>query len=137
MAKPAAKAPPEQVEHYERLLATLPGLERKGAQLPYTSVNGNMFTVLGADGVLGLRLSAADREAFLQAHAGKLYEGLRRGDEGVRRGLTLLAGRHCRDDALAREELGLCEGAQAKADDAGEELSLHCQGRGNATDARA
>jgi hypothetical protein len=52
MAKPAAKAPPEQVEHYERLLATLPGLERKGAQLPYTSVNGNMFTVLGADGVL-------------------------------------------------------------------------------------
>lgn len=74
MAKPAAKAPPEQVEHYERLLATLPELQRKGAQLPYTSVGGNMFTVLGADGVMGLRLAAADREAFLQAHAGKLYE---------------------------------------------------------------
>ena len=33
-----------------------------------------MFTLLGADGVMGLRLGAADREAFLQAHGGKLYE---------------------------------------------------------------
>jgi hypothetical protein len=74
MAKPAAKAPPEQVEHYERLLATFPQLQRKGAQLPYTSLNGNMFTILGANGVMGLRLGAADREAFLQAHGGKLYE---------------------------------------------------------------
>jgi hypothetical protein len=74
VAKPAAKAPPEQVEHYERLLATLPELQRKGAQLPYTSVNGNMFTILGGAGVMGLRLSPADRTAFLQAHGGKLYE---------------------------------------------------------------
>lgn len=74
MAKPAAKAPPQQVEDYERLLDTLPELQRKGAQLPYTSVNGNMFSVLGADGVLGLRMATADRAAFLQAHGGKLYE---------------------------------------------------------------
>jgi hypothetical protein len=74
MTKPAAKAPPEQVADYERLLATLPELERKGAQLPYTSLNGNMFTLLGANGVMGLRLGAADREAFLQAHGGQLYE---------------------------------------------------------------
>jgi hypothetical protein len=70
--KPAAKAPPEHVAHYERLLATLPTFERKGAAMP--SVNGNMFTILGADGVMGLRLSPADREAFLAAHGARLYE---------------------------------------------------------------
>ena len=72
--KPAAKAPPEQVANYERLLATLPAFERKGAALPYTSVNGNMFTILGADGVMGLRLSPPDREAFLSAYDARRYE---------------------------------------------------------------
>jgi len=74
MAKPGPKAPPEQVAQYERALAALPEVERKGAAMPYTSVNGNMFSVLGADGVLGLRLSAADREAFLGQYGGKIYE---------------------------------------------------------------
>ena len=73
MAKPAAKAPPEQVADFERLLATIPELQRKGAQLPYAAVNGNIFTLLGADGVMGLRLAAEDRE-FLLAKGGKLYE---------------------------------------------------------------
>ena len=72
--KPVAKAPPEQVAQYERLLATLPAFERKGAAMPYTSVNGNMFTILGADGVMGQRLSPADREAFMTEHGATLYE---------------------------------------------------------------
>jgi hypothetical protein len=72
--KLAAKAPPEQVAHYERLLATLPAFQRKGAAMPYTSLNGNMFTILGADGVMGLRLSPSDREAFVAAHGAGLYE---------------------------------------------------------------
>ena len=75
MSKPAVKAPPEQLQHYERLLATLPVFERKGAALPYTSINGNMFSLLGADGVMGLRLGAAKREAFLAEHGARLYEG--------------------------------------------------------------
>lgn len=74
MAKPAAKAPQEQVEQFEQLLATRPEIERKGAQLPYASVNGNMVCVLGADGTMGLRLGAADRSAFLKAYGGTLYE---------------------------------------------------------------
>ena len=50
MSKPAPKAPPEAVALYETLLATHPEIERKGATMPYTSVNGNMFSLLTADG---------------------------------------------------------------------------------------
>jgi hypothetical protein len=37
-------------------------------------VNGNMFSLLGADGMMGLRLGAADRTAFLAEHGARLYE---------------------------------------------------------------
>ena len=31
---------------YEALIATIPAIERKGDNNPYTSLNGNMFTLL-------------------------------------------------------------------------------------------
>ena len=65
MAKPAAKAPASCVVLYEALIGTNPNVERKGAAMPYTSVNGNMFSFLTPEGILGLRLSAHDREAFI------------------------------------------------------------------------
>jgi len=73
MAKPAPAAPPEKVRLYEALVATLPQVERKGAALPYTSLNGNMFSILSRKGVMGLRLSKADRESFLKDHRASLY----------------------------------------------------------------
>ena len=36
--------------------------------MPYTSVNGNMFSLLTPDGTLALRLPEADREAFLKRY---------------------------------------------------------------------
>ena len=36
--------PPAKVALYDRLIATDPTLERKGATVPYASVNGKMFT---------------------------------------------------------------------------------------------
>ena len=33
--------PPEKLELYEKLVATNPDIERKGASVPYTSLNGN------------------------------------------------------------------------------------------------
>jgi hypothetical protein len=68
MAKPVPKAPAESVALYEALLATNPEIERKGATMPYTSVNGNMFSLLTPDGTLALRLPEAEREAFLKRH---------------------------------------------------------------------
>jgi hypothetical protein len=49
---------------YEKLVATHPKVERKGDTMPYTSLNGNMSSVLHKDGTVALRLSPADNEAF-------------------------------------------------------------------------
>ena len=65
MPKAPPAAPAEKVVLYEKLVATNPRVQRKGATMPYTSRNGNMFSVLNKDGVLLLRLSDDDREAFV------------------------------------------------------------------------
>jgi len=36
----------ETLELYDKLIAALPGVERKGATMHYTSLNGNMFSFL-------------------------------------------------------------------------------------------
>ena len=74
MARPLAKAGADRVALYDALLATNPAVERKGATMPYTSVNGNMFSLLTADGTLALRLSTSDREAFLKKYKTTLCE---------------------------------------------------------------
>lgn len=43
-AQKKAKAPSDKVEWYEKLVATNPSVERKGATHPYTSLNGHMFS---------------------------------------------------------------------------------------------
>jgi hypothetical protein len=73
MAKPA-HAHPDKVLLYERLVATTVGAELKGATVPYTSVNGNMYSYLSKDGRLELRLPAAEREAFLKKHKARMCE---------------------------------------------------------------
>jgi hypothetical protein len=54
------------IELYEKLVATSPEVERKGAANPYTSLNGNMFTLLHQSQVLAIRLPEDKREAFLK-----------------------------------------------------------------------
>lgn len=58
---------------YDRLIGTLPEIERKGAANPYTSLNGNMFTLLH-EGKLAIRLPMEEREKFLKKYKTKLYE---------------------------------------------------------------
>jgi hypothetical protein len=57
---------------YERLVATLPGVERKGDTVPYTSVNGHMFSNLTKTGRLALRLPEDARAEFLARYKAKL-----------------------------------------------------------------
>jgi TfoX/Sxy family transcriptional regulator of competence genes len=59
---------------YDALVATRPNVERKGATMPYTSMNGNMFSFLTPDGTLALRLSASDRDAFMAQYGSTLVE---------------------------------------------------------------
>jgi TfoX/Sxy family transcriptional regulator of competence genes len=74
MAKTADGRPAGVVAAYEKLVATNPNVKRKGATMPYTSVNGNMFSVLTKEGKLALRLPAEQRKAFLKKHKTKLCE---------------------------------------------------------------
>jgi hypothetical protein len=61
----------EALSLYEKLVETNPGVERKGATLPYTSHNGHMFSILYQDASVGLRLGEKDREAFLKKYKSK------------------------------------------------------------------
>ena len=71
----AAKGPPDsKAALYDRLIATNPSIERKGATNPYTSLNGNMFTMMSADGSLAIRLPAEHREAFIEKYRTGLHE---------------------------------------------------------------
>lgn len=67
--------PAEKVALYEKAVAMLPGVERKGAENPFTSLNGNMFSLLSAQTeTLALRLPKEEREAFLKKYKSKLFE---------------------------------------------------------------
>ena len=59
---------------YEKLVATNPSVDRKGDTMPYTSLNGNMFSLLGKDSSLGFRLSKEEREEFLDKYKSGLME---------------------------------------------------------------
>ena len=53
---------------YDVLIATKPGVERKGNTVPYTSLNGHMFSALHKDGTVALRLPEKERTAFLKKY---------------------------------------------------------------------
>jgi hypothetical protein len=74
MAKGASGPPADRVALYDALVAGRPDVERKGATMPYTSVNGRMVTSLNKEGRLVLRLSPEDRDAMIKAGKGKLHE---------------------------------------------------------------
>jgi len=75
MSKPkTASAPADKVALYEKLIATNPAIERKGATLPYTSLNGNMFSYLHSSGSVALRLPKDERERFLEKYKATLFE---------------------------------------------------------------
>ena len=70
----SSKVPADKLELYEKLVATIPKVERKGAANPYTSLNGHMFTYLNPTGSLALRLPADEREKFLKKYKTTLFE---------------------------------------------------------------
>jgi TfoX/Sxy family transcriptional regulator of competence genes len=66
-----AKSPPDsdyaaRLAFYEAVVTTVPGVERKGDTMPYTSMNGNMFSLLTKEGTLVLRMGEADRATFVK-----------------------------------------------------------------------
>ncbi len=74
MPKPASPLPSDKLALYEKLVASNPNIELKGATMPYTSLNGHMFSYLSKEGKLALRLPAEERAAFFQKYKAKLCE---------------------------------------------------------------
>jgi hypothetical protein len=72
--KTGSAIPSEKLDLYEKLVATTPGVERKGDSVPYTSLNGHMFSYLSKEGKLALRLPPREREAFLDKYKASLCE---------------------------------------------------------------
>ena len=64
----------QAVELYEALIATIPEIERKGDANPYTSLNGNMFTLFHQSQTLAIRLPDGEREKFLKKYKTTLFE---------------------------------------------------------------
>lgn len=72
--KSAGAAAAAKLALYEKLIATHPEIEGKGAANRYTSVNGHMFSLLRPTGEMALRLPADEREKFLKKYKTKLFE---------------------------------------------------------------
>jgi TfoX/Sxy family transcriptional regulator of competence genes len=66
-------APSDREALYDKLIATIPEIERKGDANPYTSLNGNMFTLLHQN-KLAIRLPDAERKKFLKKYHTTLFE---------------------------------------------------------------
>jgi hypothetical protein len=53
---------------YDDVVGKLEGVERKGKTMPYTSLNGHMFSFVSQEDTVGVRLSKIDREESLENH---------------------------------------------------------------------
>jgi hypothetical protein len=62
----------EKLGLYEKVLSAVPGVERKGDTVPYTSHNGHMFSYFSKAGVMALRLAEGKRAAFLKKYSTRL-----------------------------------------------------------------
>ena len=58
----------EKLMSYENLVAALPEAVLKGATIPFTSVNGHMYSYFTKDDFVALRLPEDAREKFLTAY---------------------------------------------------------------------
>ena len=56
--------PADKIALYKALIYTHPEIEMKGKNLLYTSIGGHMYSMMTAEGELGMRLSAEEQEAF-------------------------------------------------------------------------
>ena len=73
-AKSKCQVPAKKLALYEKLVATNPAVQRKGATNPYTSLNGHMFSRMDPSGKMSLRLPPGEREKFLEKFGAKLFE---------------------------------------------------------------
>ncbi|WP_425391905.1 hypothetical protein [Ekhidna sp.] len=92
MAK--SEASEETLQLYTDLLSSV-GLEQKGKNMPYTSMNGNMYSFVAKEGYVAIRLSEEDKQEFIDKY-----------DAGpaISYGATMRGYVHVPDDLLKRTQ---------------------------------
>lgn len=63
----------QRVLYYDALIDSHLSIERKGKNNPYTSLNGNMYSIVTKEG-FGLRLAKDEREEFMRKYDSRLFE---------------------------------------------------------------
>jgi len=58
----------EKRDLFLKLVETIPEIQPKGKTTPYTSYNGNMFTVFSTAAKLGMRMSKENQAAFAEKY---------------------------------------------------------------------
>ena len=58
----------DKIALFDQLVAAHPAAVRKGDTIPYTSLNGHMYSYFSKDGFLALRLPPGTREEFLEKY---------------------------------------------------------------------
>jgi hypothetical protein len=71
MAKAEYLGPPDRLALYEALVASVEGVERKGAANPYTSRNGWMTSFIDQEGEVSIRLGREEIEFFIDEYASR------------------------------------------------------------------
>ncbi|MGI9666042.1 MAG: hypothetical protein ACR2N2_02930 [Acidimicrobiia bacterium] len=64
----------EKLAIYRDLIDEIPDLQLKGKTMPYTSMNGNMFSFVSKEGILAFRLSKDRQAEYLDEHPGTTVE---------------------------------------------------------------
>ena len=64
----------EKVTLYNELVASHPATERKGATIPYTSLNGHMYSMLTKDDEVAIKLPEEARAKFITQYKTKLLQ---------------------------------------------------------------
>ena len=64
----------EKLKIYDELVAKCPRFERKGKTMPYTSVNGHMFSQLNKAGEIGIRFSKEVQEKYIEEFDSTIFK---------------------------------------------------------------
>lgn len=64
----------EKLKVYDQLIAKCPRFERKGKTMPYTSVNGYMFSLFNKAGEIGIRFSKSVQETYIEEFKSSIYK---------------------------------------------------------------
>lgn len=69
-----SQVPKALLSQYDLIISKITDIRRRGLSMPYTSINGNMYSVMRKDGALGIRLSPEDRKAFIEKYRTAPFE---------------------------------------------------------------